>query len=161
MSSILDELIFDRTEPGRYDWRDFNRVGQAVAYIADELYKSGYKADVVTKTDWTRQNIQTRQQMEQYIQNIQKLRNILVYPTDAPDAPDTMRFLTFQRANDIERIVSILDTLLESLRRIYMRSGMPWAWSGVGYYIPEITYILCDSEGVVLQDEDGNTLTAR
>lgn len=159
--SVIDALITDRMKPGKYDWQDFNRVGEAVAYIADELYKSGYKADVVTKTDWIRQDIQTRQDMAQYIQNIQILRNILVYPPESPDAPDSMRFLTFQRANDIETIVSNLDTLLESLRRIYLRSGMPWAWAGVGYYISEMTYILCDSEGVVLQDEDGNTLTAR
>lgn len=132
--SIIDELITDRTGPGKYDWQDFNRVGEAVAYVAQRLLDAGYTADVVTKTDWTRQSIQTRQDMDQYIANIQALRNILAFPPQAPDAPDTMRFLTFQRANDIETIVSNLDTLLTSLQRIYIRSGSPWAYAGTGFY---------------------------
>lgn len=132
--SIIDTLITDRTGPGKYDWQDFNRVGEAVAYVAQRLEAAGYTADVVTKTDWTRQSIQTRQDMERYIANIQALRNILAFPPEIPDAPDTMRFLTFQRANDIETIVSNLDTLLTSLQQVYIRSGSPWAYAGTNLY---------------------------
>lgn len=159
--SILDELITDRTGPGKYDWQDFNRVGKAVEYVAGRLREAGYTADVVTKTDWTRQGIQSRKQMEQYITNIQTLRDILAFPPEVPAAPDTIRFLTWQKANAVETIVSNLDTLITSLQQIYIRANMPTAYAGLAYYVPEMTYLLCDSEGVSLLDNTGVQLISR
>ena len=37
--SIIDDLIYDRTAPGRYDWRDYNRVTEAMEYLVEELEK--------------------------------------------------------------------------------------------------------------------------
>lgn len=138
--SLINNLITDRTGPGPYDWRDFNRVGTFVAEVVDVLSKAGYKADVVTKTDWTRQSIQTRQDMAQYIANIQTLRNILAFHPETPAAPDTIRFLTYQKANDIERILLELEIQLESMMRVYPKAAMPWAYAGGMLYFPEAGY---------------------
>jgi hypothetical protein len=45
--SILDDLIYDRTAPGRYDWRDYNRVAEAMEYLVEELAGHGYTVPYV------------------------------------------------------------------------------------------------------------------
>lgn len=139
--SFLNGLVTDRTKPGPYDWRDFNRVGEVVEGVAKVLDQAGYQADVVTKTDWTRQGIPSRQAMARYLSNIQALRMILTFPPDTPKAPDTMRFLTYEKANDIERILLELEIQLEAMMRVYEKSGMTWAYAGgAALYVPEPGY---------------------
>ncbi len=138
--TFINHLITDRTEPGKYDWQDFNRVGAFVKDVVKVLTQAGYEADVITKTDWTRTSIQTRQEMDQYIANIQALRKILAFPPNTPTAPDTIRFLTYQRANDIERILLDLEIQLESMMRVYPKAAMPWAYAGSVLYFPEAGY---------------------
>ena len=119
--SIIDTLITDRAAPGSYDWRDFNRVAEAVEYVVNRLSKLGYKADVLTKTDWTRQGIQSRAQMERYIANIKAVRAALRLQNSVPDS---IRRLTYEGANEIERILSDAE---DEINRMLRSVDLGWA----------------------------------
>lgn len=146
---------------GSYNASDLNRVGRAVRYVADQLRQAGFSPTVNPKTDWAIGEYPTASQMAQYIADIKTLRDSLVFPDGTPDAPDLAQKLTYQKANAIETIVSILDTLITSLQQIYIRANIPTAYAGLAYYVPEMTYLLCDSEGVKLLDNTGVQLISR
>ena len=119
--SIIDTLITDRAAPGPYDWRDFNRVAEAVEYVVNRLSEIGYRADVLTKTDWTRQGIQSRAQMERYIANIKAVRAALWLQNSVPDS---IRRLTYEGANEIERILSDAE---DEINRMLRSVDLGWA----------------------------------
>lgn len=120
------DLVFDRTqsdvandtEKGYYNYEDLNRVGSAIEYLTTFLLDSGYYFQTAPKTDWTEQDIPTQAQMQQYITDIQTLRNCLTYT--APDAPDTIQKLTYKTANDIERILNNLEQVLLAMQSAFL-----------------------------------------
>lgn len=169
MLPVLDNLVFDRTAAdvarrneiaaklrsgvataeeraeylagmkGAYNYTDLNRVGAAVEYLTGLLYSLGYNVPENPGTDWKESDIQTPEQMKKYLGAIEALRNILIY--EAPDPPADMIGLTFQEANDIEEILSILEIVIDKLMRVFVRSGVWWANSGgVFLYIPDQAY---------------------
>lgn len=119
--SVIDTLITDRAAPGPYDWRDFNRVAEAVEYVVNRLSEIGYRADVLIKTDWTRQGIQSRAQMERYIANIKAVRAALWLQNSVPDS---IRRLTYEGANEIERILSDAE---DEINRMLRSVDLGWA----------------------------------
>ena len=121
--SIIDTLITDRAAPGRYDWRDYNRVEEAVEYIAAELESYGYSAQVSVKTDWARGNLLRREDAERYIKNVQTLRAAIDVFKTTPAAPDTIRFLTYARANDIEKILVDMEQVIAIMAQTFVACG--------------------------------------
>lgn len=121
--SIIDNLITDRAAPGRYDWRDFNRVEEAVAYVAAELEGYGYAAPVVVKTDWARGDKLSWADAERYVRNVQTLRAAITVFGSTPPAPDTIRFLTYQKANNIEKILADIDEIISVLITTFVPCG--------------------------------------
>lgn len=121
--SILDSLITDRAVPGRYDWRDFNRVEEAVAYVAAILRSHGCDAKVTVKTDWNRGDTLSWSDAERYAGNIKILRDALIGFTETPPVPETIRFLTYQTANDIEKILLDIDDAVERMKKTFVPCG--------------------------------------
>lgn len=105
MSTIIDELIFDRTNEnlvegdpkGKYDFEDYNRVGQAVNYVASEIGGTS----IVGKTDWTNLSIPRSSDMNTYRSNVQTILDILELPNALPTTNDAI--LTILGANQIEK----------------------------------------------------------
>ena len=62
---IIDELITDRTKndvvygnpKGKYDFEDYNSVGEATNYVAQELINGSYDVSATAKTDWQNTDI--------------------------------------------------------------------------------------------------------
>lgn len=102
------------TMKGAYNAGDLNRVGAAVEYLTETLYGMGYNVPAVPKDDWSMTDIPNQTQMEQYIRNIQLLRDCLPYA--APDAPEDADKLTFQEANNIEEILYTLERVLLAMQ---------------------------------------------
>lgn len=69
-------------------------------------------------SNWQESDIQTPEQMEQYLNNIKLLRDRLPYV--APDAPADMTGLTYQEANDIEEILYTLEDVLEAMQAAFL-----------------------------------------
>ena len=103
---------------GAYNAADLNRVGAAVDYLTELLYSLGYNVSTIPKQDWVETDIPVQSQMEQYITNIQTLRDCLPYV--APDAPDDMELLTYQEANAIEEILYTLESVLIAMEEAFL-----------------------------------------
>lgn len=94
---------------GSYDAEDLNRVGIAVAWLAAELRRRGYIADVQTKTDWTQADSPTLGQMNTYLRNAETVRTAQpVYIL--PEIPHTMRYSSINDWNDIEKALVETDS---------------------------------------------------
>ncbi len=131
MAFDFSTLIIDRTasdvaamnSKGTYNASDMNRVGAAVAYVAELLAGYGYIANVSPKTDWTESDIPTASQLEIYRQNIATLRETIAMTEDTPEAPGSMDKLGYVTANAIEQILLDLDTFILNMTQAWFYSG--------------------------------------
>lgn len=131
MAFDFSTLIIDRTasdvaamnSKGTYNASDMNRVGAAVAYVAELLAGYGYIANVSPKTDWAESDLPTASQIEIYRQNIATLRETIAMTEDTPEAPKSMDRLGYVTANAIEQILLDLDTLILNMAQAWFYSG--------------------------------------
>ena len=117
------EDVANKTAKGFYNASDLNRVGAAVQYVAERFAAQGYEVTVSPKTDWLASDIPTAAELETYRQNIAALRALIAVMKSTPETPETMRFLDYIKANDIERILLDLDTLLTNAALAWYQSG--------------------------------------
>lgn len=102
--SIIDELIFDRTSAnlvagdpkGKYDFQDYNRVGEATNYVAEEMGLS-----ITAKTDWVNTDIPGSTAMDTYRANVKTIIDNLEMPNKLPTT--NKNILTILGANQIEK----------------------------------------------------------
>lgn len=121
--SIIDYLITDRTEEdlvpgnpkGKYDYVDYNRVGEATNYVSNEI--GGL--DITAKTDWVRGDIPRDSQMTKYRTDIKKIIKRLALENVIPS--NNHDIATILGANQLEQ--ALVDT--DELAQISMR------WSDV------------------------------
>lgn len=121
------EDVANKTEKGFYNASDLNRVGAAVQYVAERFASHGYTVTVSPKTDWLASDIPTASELETYRQNIAALRGLIAVMKSTPETPETMRFLDYIKANNIEQILLDLDTLLTNAALAWYQSGELYA----------------------------------
>ena len=128
--SIIDTLVTNRTIADCYNVTDLNRVGAAVAYLTDTLRDMGYDVPTEPKTGWTMTDVPRQSQIETYLGNIQLLRDCLVYA--APPAPNLSERFTFEQANNIEKILTILECVLFAMQdnNLFRQSNTLFMQSG-------------------------------
>ena len=125
------EMITDRTledvllgtAKGVYGATDLNRVGEAIIYVADRLRATGNSVTVSPKTDWRREDIPTPAQMSHYLEQIQKVRDVLEVYQTTPVVPADMEGLTHTEANDIEKILVDVGRIVTNMIAAYYYSG--------------------------------------
>ena len=127
MSFDISTLVTDRGAGTYYNASDLNRVGAAVQYVEERFTAQGYTVTVSPKKDWLASDIPTSSELEAYRQNIAALRALLAVMPTTPDVPDSMAGLTYTEANDIERILLDLDTLLTNAALAWYQSGEIYA----------------------------------
>ena len=143
---------------GGYNHTDLNRVGNAVAYLggrfidlvqhlidyraeygvaSDPLMTQPYKlkdVKVQPKTDWQRGNYMYVSQAARYLADLTTLRSLLPLTSEFPAVPPDMVDLTLDEANDIEKLLSMLDTELTRITDVletYIRdTAAAWFYSG-------------------------------
>ena len=108
---------------GAYNATDLNRVGNAVTYVAGRPEEAGYAPDIDPKIDWMVSDIPTESQMETYLDNLRALRSAFTVPDSVPQVPADMEGLTYQEANDIERIILAIDALITNIINAYFYSN--------------------------------------
>lgn len=125
MAFDFSTLITDRGPETFYNVSDLNREGEAVRYLAERFtgYGYGYAVEVSPKTDWSESDTPTASQMETYRLNIAHLRAVIAVLASTPETPETMRALNYVKANDIERILQDLDTLITNMEQAWFFSG--------------------------------------
>lgn len=108
---------------GAYNAVDLNRVGTALNYLRDRL--TGVCGRDITwqaKTDWAMTDVITVAQGNAYHDQISDVRAALTYPANAPDVPE-IALLTYAGANDIERILTICETLVDNVINAFRYTG--------------------------------------
>lgn len=91
------EVLPTLATKGAYNYSDLNRVERAVEEISD-LAGLG----LVTKTDWAMWDIPRASDMTRYLGNIRSIKN--KYNINIA-LPDSMNHLTYETANNIEKIL--------------------------------------------------------
>lgn len=112
---------------GAYNASDLNRVGKAMAYIADRLSEIGVVVSVSGKQDWQMTDIPTKDSLAYYLSDVGKIRNALAVSDETPTLPDDMIGLTWQEANDIEQILLDIDGIITLIMRSWMYAGEVYA----------------------------------
>ncbi len=107
---------------GAYHHIVLNRVGEAVNFLRDELAALEITVNVTGKTDWKPSDTPTPAQMATYLQNLQKLKDAMP-PLDTVDVPDTMRWLTIEKMNAIERILYDLGWKIRNIQYTWCACG--------------------------------------
>lgn len=123
MAFDFSTLITDRGPGTFYNASDLNRVGDAVRYLAKRFTDYGYAVAVSPKADWSESDTPTASQMETYRLNIANLRAVIAVMASTPETPETMRALNYVKANNIERILLDLDTLITNMAQAWFFSG--------------------------------------
>lgn len=129
MNFITDrtlEDILQRTEKGRYEYSDLNRVEAAVQYLALVAQTIVSVEPLATKTNWrqptrfSEDTWVTQDQMDRYLRNAKILCESI--GIDA-DLPDTMEGLTWQGANQIERALQLVQEYVSQNYQGFQYSG--------------------------------------
>lgn len=123
MAFDFSTLITNRGPGTFYNVSDLNRVGEAVRYLAERFSGYGYAVAVSPKADWSESDTPTASQMETYRLNIAHLRAVIAVMASTPETPETMRALNYVKANNIERILQDLDTLITNMEQAWFFSG--------------------------------------
>ena len=109
---------------GSYNATDLNRVGEGLIYLAERLTKLGYPVTVNPKTNWTKTESPTPAQLTQYLGFVQKIRNVLPVFSDTPQVPaDISNDMTLEDANDIEKILQAVNTVIENIKTAWFYCG--------------------------------------
>lgn len=127
-----------RNEKGTYRSGDFNRVGFAVQYLADYLYRHGITVNVSPKRDWTDAGHPTPSDMQAYLEDVVALRAALTLPEDTATVPADVEKLNYQEANDIESILVVLDEMIGNMLSI-VDAGWANGLAYTGFYFKEAT----------------------
>lgn len=142
---------------GMYFAPDYNRVGTAVSELRDILSNAGYYIDVSPKTDWAEGDIPTSEQLDTYLANVRALRAVLTLPSDTPTVPASMQGLDWQKANDIEKILAMLEAAIIRMKSI-LEFGWTQSTSYVGLYFGNFTHVITEDNKAILL-ENGEYLT--
>lgn len=135
----MDELIYDRTQAdveyalahpnselflkGAYNYTDLNRIEQWCEYIAEQLNLYGYKVNITTNIefyDWDMEDFPTRETMKTIRDNVEKLKEAFIAFTNVPDSLEKM---TYEKANNLEKVLHELDILINNMIASFYYSG--------------------------------------
>ena len=147
------------TMKGTYNYTDLNRVGKALVSLAGLLNGCGYTFQNTPKTDWAEEDCPTPDQMDAYLGEIARIRAVLAMPKDTPGVPADIETLTVEKANDIERILQVLEQVIPAMSAVFLRSAQPLLYCGFVMY-PNSLHALKPGEAEVGYVSLGDSIAA-
>lgn len=134
----MDKLIFDRTQEdvtyalrnpsnatflkGAYNYTDLNRIEEWCTHLSNILTNYNYPISIVTKTNWNMSDFPTTSEMGRIRSNVDALKKAYFSFTQIPV---NLEYMTWQKANDIEKILSEIDTIIKNMEQVFIYSGVP------------------------------------
>lgn len=105
------------TMKGAYNVSDLNRVGTALNYMCDRLAEASYISPYAftAKTDWAAADIPTAADLTNYLNYVSQIREAFSRYANTPPTPENIGALDYQDANDIEKILVDVNTLLTNM----------------------------------------------
>lgn len=113
--SASDRVLrcYDGVVKGSYNFKDLNRVGQAIAFLQNILHEYGYTISTTPKTDWSMTDIPNADELNLILTNLSICRAKLQLSSSVPAVPTTMERLDYTTANNIEKILkAVYDALM-------------------------------------------------
>lgn len=112
------------TMKGRYAASDMNRVESAVEALSAQMVEMGYLDTPLTvRTNWNMWSVPTKQDMIRYLENVSVLRTLMPLYADTPEAPTIDQEFTYERANDLEKILLDVDRMITSIPQSWFYAG--------------------------------------
>ena len=111
---------------GAYNKGDLNRVGEALNYLRDRLTEAGYityQANFTAKTNWTIASIPTAADLTHYLKCVSNVREALTLYATTPPAPTDTGALSIDEANNIEKILIDVETLINNMQTAQFYAG--------------------------------------
>ncbi len=108
---------------GAYNYTDWNRVGEAMAYLKALYASFGYSVAAFPVTDWAKGDIPTADECDSCLASLSAIRDKIKMPPGTPQVPPDMEGLEYWEANDIEKILEVVDVLLKKTFATYHHSG--------------------------------------
>lgn len=119
--SELEEYL--KGMKGAYNAGDLNRVESAVNYLIERLKITGNYLNLLTKTSWTIHEYVALSEAKRYLHNVETIKNCFISPDNMPDVPTDLDNLDFQEANDIEKILYMVDAIITNIPKAWLYSG--------------------------------------
>ena len=109
---------------GAYNYTDFNRLGEAIAYLVERMKELDiHDSSIIPKVDWVMGDTPTQSQVSNFLGCLTKLRAKLSLPDDAPSVPNSLDKLTYQTANDMELLLWMIDQRITQTTAAFRYSG--------------------------------------
>ena len=103
---------------GSYNKSDLNRVGEALNYLHERLNAAGYityQNTFVARTNWALSSIPTAEDLTHYLKCVSNIREALTLFANTPPAPADTGALSIDEANNIEKILIDVETLINNM----------------------------------------------
>jgi hypothetical protein len=110
---------------GAYNATDLTRVESAVRFMVDLLAEYGYTVPAETRFPWSPEDVPTDTEMERYLGNVCSLRDNYAHWIKAIALPESMAYLTFEGANNIERLLLEIFYYIQQMTAAWLLCGEP------------------------------------
>lgn len=105
---------------GSYNRTDINRVVAAMRYLDERLDEMGYQSGYIDqRNDWTKEEYFREPDIRKYLGSAQAAKDRFKHLLVLPDVPPDMQDMTVTDANDIERILVVIDSLIPYIKKSY------------------------------------------
>lgn len=112
---------------GTYNAADLNRVETAVEYVSEKLASVGIHLGLSVRKNWAMEDLPHQSDMQRYLGNVQKIRDSIMVTVDTPELTTSMNNLTYEEANDIEKVLMHVNILLENMMKAWFYSDEIYA----------------------------------
>ena len=147
---------------GAYNFTDLNRVISAMEYLVNFFGTYGYYVDyqvIITPSGtkyWSVNDKVSLESMNLYLKNLQELKNTVSLLKTTPELPSTMRFITIDVANNIEKILEDIELVVNSMRLVFLYPNIPWVNSGgPNYYFAQLQLPVFTQDNYRVVTSDG------
>lgn len=121
----MNELIYNRASSNTYyNYADLNRVGEWCNYLAGQYRLYGISVDVNAKTNFSVNTFPKQSELQDYLDNVHKLINAYYVFTTTPIPPLLISNLTYIGANNIEKSIKDMLTLLDYMIQSFNYCGV-------------------------------------
>lgn len=116
----MEDLIFDRTQndleqktpKSYYNYTDLNRIETWCEYLANLLNSYSYPVSITIKKNWNMSDLPNVNDMERIRSNVNAIKTVFHAYTNIPE---NLEYMTIEKANDIEKILSEIDFLTKNM----------------------------------------------
>lgn len=104
------------------------RISNVARWTSDfipptEPYKTEIPVTGKAPYRWHKEDSPTIPQLQQYLANVAALRSVFESVRDAPNVPASPRKIKTDKANDIEKILGIIEGTILTLRKTFVACG--------------------------------------